>query len=468
MTQRNINLTLTDAGRTALINAASDGTNVQFTAIALGSGIVALDATAEALTAQQEQEAIFSSSSPAPGQLSVSALFNTDPPAQYTATELGLIGDGVLFGVWSTTDPTQAVVVRTPGVPYTATITVGYAQLPSQNVSVVIQPLDAAVQALLTDSQTNTINNVFSRMAPIADTGAKDAYAAANFVPLTAQTLVHGTRQRVTIATTNDGPSTYAPDGLPPKPILGTRMQQLGGGELVSGLVAEMEYIVAAPVNAGNGAWMLLTNNQGSNGILIRTIGTMPTTNVGPVLVSDAEEIWTWKTSQYFSGYRSKWSGAVTPGITAAPRVFEVDGVGGNLSKAAYAGMWGVAQEEGLVVALASWTAGTHFFADNGDGTFRTPDLRNQFQRFTGTNADTANARVIGSAQIGAFENHVHVGTVASTSQLASGTVAGAGLMVGYQQTTQTGYSASGVGPSSTAGTETRPANVAYAPRIHI
>ncbi|MGH8782052.1 hypothetical protein [Paraburkholderia sp.] len=131
---------------------------MQFTALALGSGTQALDHTAKALTTEIERQPIFSATQPAPGQLTVSALFNVDPAAAYSVTEIGLIGDGVVFGVWSTTDPTQALVVRTPGVPYTSTITVGYAQLPSQNVSVVIQPLDAAAQQLVNDAVINGIN----------------------------------------------------------------------------------------------------------------------------------------------------------------------------------------------------------------------------------------------------------------------------------------------------------------------
>lgn len=152
MTQRTITLTLTDVGRAALINAAQQSMDVQFTAVSLGSGTVALDNAATALTNLQEQKPIFEAKQLAPGQLRISALFDTDPTTAYTATELGLIGDGVLFGVWSTTDPTQALVVRTPGVPYTATITVGYGQLPSQNISVVIQPLDSAVQMIVSDA----------------------------------------------------------------------------------------------------------------------------------------------------------------------------------------------------------------------------------------------------------------------------------------------------------------------------
>lgn len=92
---------------------------------------------------------------------------------------------------------------------------------------------------------------------PLVDDGAVNAYATTNFVPLTAQTLVHGVRQRVTIATTNNGPSTYAPDGLSPKPIIGMNLHALQGLEMIATQVADLEYIVAASVNGGNGAWLL-------------------------------------------------------------------------------------------------------------------------------------------------------------------------------------------------------------------
>ena len=90
------------------------------------------------------------------------------------------------------------------------------------------------------------------------DTGAVNAYAAVNPVPLTAGTLVHGVRQRVTIANTNTGASTYAPDGLAAKPVYGLNLQALAGGEFFATQIADLEYVVAASLNSGNGAWLLL------------------------------------------------------------------------------------------------------------------------------------------------------------------------------------------------------------------
>lgn len=152
MTQRSITLTLTDAGLAALAQAAGQSRDVQFQAIALGSGTAPLDHTALALTDEQERQPILAALEITPGQFRVSAQFPADVARQYAATELALICDGVVFGVWSTSDVTEALVIRTPGVPELATIVVGTAALPSQNVTVVIQPFDAAVAGVIADT----------------------------------------------------------------------------------------------------------------------------------------------------------------------------------------------------------------------------------------------------------------------------------------------------------------------------
>lgn len=112
--------------------------------------------------------------------------------------------------------------------------------------------------------------------APLSDIGKVNAYAATNAVPLTAATLVHGVRQRVTIATTNNGASTYSPDGLPPKPIIGLNLAALVGLEVLAGQIAEFEYVVAAAVNDGSGAWLLIRCGGGAAQLSAGTYGVTP------------------------------------------------------------------------------------------------------------------------------------------------------------------------------------------------
>ena len=161
-----------------------------------------------------------------------------------------------------------------------------------------------------------------------------------------------------------------------------------------------------------------------------------------------------WTETAYFVGYRSPHCGRPVDGHTNIPLSREVDAVGGLLSKTDYAGLWAYAQEQALVVTQAVWTAnvGAHYFVDVSATQFRIPDLRNMFRRFTGTDADTANARTLGTRQFDAFKSHAHSGGGSFTQ----GATGGATIIGGTN--TPTG---------AVGGTETRPVNTAYAPRIH-
>lgn len=190
---------------------------------------------------------------------------------------------------------------------------------------------------------------------------------------------------------------------------------------------------------------------------LICSILDLPTTDVGPIIVTECSEVWTWANTAFFTGYRSLLCGRPLDGHTAAPLASEVDAVGGLLPKVgAYAGLWGYAQEQSLVRTEAVWQAnrGAHWFSDYSATQFRVPDLRDMFRRFTGTDLDTANARALGSVQIDMFKAHSHTipnqGAGAATASLTNGN--------GDSNTYPTG---------TRGGAETRPVNTAYHPRIH-
>lgn len=190
---------------------------------------------------------------------------------------------------------------------------------------------------------------------------------------------------------------------------------------------------------------------------LICSILDLPTTDVGPIIVTECSEVWTWANTAFFTGYRSLLCGRPLDGHTAAPLASEVDAIGGLLPKVgAYAGLWGYAQEQSLVRTEAVWQAnrGAHWFSDYSATQFRVPDLRDMFRRFTGTDLDTANARALGSAQIDMFKAHSHTipnqGAGAATASLTNGN--------GDSNTYPTG---------TRGGAETRPVNTAYHPRIH-
>ncbi|WP_241117330.1 phage tail protein [Achromobacter xylosoxidans] len=196
---------------------------------------------------------------------------------------------------------------------------------------------------------------------------------------------------------------------------------------------------------------------------LICSILDLPTTDVGPIIVTECSEVWTWANTAFFTGYRSLLCGRPLDGHTAAPLASEVDAIGGLLPKVgAYAGLWGYAQEQSLVRTEAVWQAnrGAHWFSDYSATQFRVPDLRDMFRRFTGTDLDTANARALATRQAGALQSHRHQmlgelwDTVSGTSQMQP-----SGGRSGYGNSRWT---------ENSGGAETRPANVAFLPRIHV
>lgn len=203
---------------------------------------------------------------------------------------------------------------------------------------------------------------------------------------------------------------------------------------------------------------------EGQSGFVVRR-ATIPTEKIADeVYVAGWGEM-VWVETTYFTGYRSPLCGRPVDGHTQVPLVREVDAVGGLLSKVAYAGLWGYAREENLVVSQAAWTAsiGAHHFVDVSETQFRVPDLRNMFRRYTGTDADTANARTLGSRQAEA------VNTAGNTLRQAAKTWASTGAGVGSSQiyVGESSIPTYGEGLAFFGGKETRPVNAAYRPRIH-
>lgn len=208
------------------------------------------------------------------------------------------------------------------------------------------------------------------------------------------------------------------------------------------------------------------------------SLSSLPTTNIGPVLVAEVAEVWIWASTSFYTGYRSPLCGRPLDGHTAAPLPSEVDAVGGVLQKSAYAALWGYAQENGLVLTQANWEArrGGHYFVNVDASTFRVPDLRDMFRRFTGTDADTANARPLGSRQSDAVQQITgEFGAVDGIVPWQGFAGAFQGRFSGPYNTAQPSAVTSSRFPNISfdssrvvrSSIETRPMNAAYFPRIH-
>jgi len=182
---------------------------------------------------------------------------------------------------------------------------------------------------------------------------------------------------------------------------------------------------------------------------------SVPSTNVAPVVhVVGLGELW-WTETAYFTGYRSPKCGRLEYGWTPSPLPFQVSAVGGTWTTAAHAGLIARFQESGLVVPLASWKAGEYMIADMGSGNWKAPDMRDMFLRFTGTDADTANARLLGSKQLDDYKSHNH--PILQSVGAQSGTP---------QQVINTSGAITGGATSNSGGAETRSVNMALNPVI--
>ena len=132
----------------------------------------------------------------------------------------------------------------------------------------------------------------------------------------------------------------------------------------------------------------------------IPKFATRPVTNVGPVIyVEDQMTLMHWVSTAFFTGYRSPFSGKLEFGWTPTPLPWQVEAIGNTLNETDHGGVIARFRESGLTVALGSWVAGEYKIADMGGGEWKAPDMRDMFLRFTGTDADTANARGLGTGQ---------------------------------------------------------------------
>lgn len=193
-------------------------------------------------------------------------------------------------------------------------------------------------------------------------------------------------------------------------------------------------------------------------GIPTVSLAQLPTTDQGPVFVAERQDIWVWTVTAFWSGYRSPRVGTVEMGHTLTPTPWQLDAAGAWVPKAGNERLLAYAKENALLVATASWAPGSIVFAEESTQ-IRLPDLRNVFMRFNGTNADTAAARKVGSLQSQAIQDHSHpIAFRISPNRIATATGSSAWALL----------DGDGFATNPTGGVETRPINVAFAPRIHV
>ncbi|MCH1881257.1 hypothetical protein MJ863_16850, partial [Alcaligenes ammonioxydans] len=203
--------------------------------------------------------------------------------------------------------------------------------------------------------------------------------------------------------------------------------KSLPGIGLVGGKFADANPVTGTPGSWISAAWAnslmdeLLgiidaagfTPSEVDNGQVLKAIRalampiylTAPADNVGPlVYVIDRQQILHWQTVGTFTGYVSPNVGRFVWGTSTSPRPDEVDAIGQTVDRTnpRFQALIAWAESNGHMVASGAWTKGAFRFSVISGSNVRMPDLRDQFIRATGTDADTANARALGSAQSGA------------------------------------------------------------------
>ncbi|MBB5040798.1 phage tail protein [Shinella fusca] len=187
----------------------------------------------------------------------------------------------------------------------------------------------------------------------------------------------------------------------------------------------------------------------------------LPTEDIGPIWHADYASVMTWQAysanGATYTGYASVEIGTPRLDGQSTARAGFLKRNGGSFSKTTYAALWNWALHNGCVVSLGSWAAGAFVFADNGDGTFKVPDSRGEFERIWDDGRGVDTGRVFGSAQSDALKTHTHT--------------LNAGRYYGNGSSSNVGWSADPVylsdfgivtgNPSTGTSAETRPRNVA-------
>lgn len=477
---------ITAAGYTALANQTNTGLQLDLTHFQFGSGNRTPDGSEVALIAPKQASAITDGQKlPVNGklQLRMSALF--EGVSSYQISEIGVwagspgVAGSVLFAYWSQSN--GKVAEMSVGVDFFYTHDMPVEAAVGAALNIIIDPSASTAVALMTshnqaaDPHPQYWNDVrggnklkalgLGTDSALGAADANDRTDLSVFKYFAAQTLNNtlssaGTADSAIVLSKITGTASFNLAGLystaNTKPMLKFR---LGNTSAWGGwrALATLDPRVTDPQVPA-----------------CFSISSLPTVNIGPIFVLEAEELWTWKSTAYFQGYRSILCGRPVDGHTTSPLASEIDAVGGLLSKTAYAGLWGYAQENNLVLTQANWTAniGGHYFVDVDANNFRVPDLRNMFRRYTGTDADTANARARGSRQLDALQNITgNFGSQLNIQTSASGAFALAASGTGAYPTGNSGdfnqftFNASRVARTST---ETRATNTAYSPRLHI
>lgn len=402
-------ITITDAGRAALVATGNTGTNAhQVVKIGLASAPFVADRSLKAMPNERKRITTFAGANIAADTVHVTLKDDTDD--QFTLYGFGLyLENDVLLGVYSQAAPIMekspaAMLLLSADIQFA---TIDAAALTFGEATFLNPPATTEVQGVIELATQDEVNAGTDTVRALTPRTAASRYAAltgANFsgpvhapsstvdgAAIMGSAMLKGTRQAVMSVDNFDGLTIESTDLLntTKKPIA---LTPWGGKVLVGttfddgiGLMQVAGIITAQTPAAGDVSKRLATTEWVVAAIASDAIGRIvfePRTSVR-------------------AGYL-KLNGAV-------------------LKRADYPALWAYAQSVGAIVAEASWASNNWGCFSSGDGatTFRVPELRGEFIRCWDDARGADANRAIGTWQGSQNVSHAHGASAAAVGDHA-------------------------------------------------
>lgn len=277
--------------------------------------------------------------------------------------------------------------------------------------------------AFLIDGQT------YRAMGPVA-VGEAPSIAPAKWVKVTHSGVPDD--QSVSSPKMSPGGPAWTVDGdlTAVRDVLATRDIHAGGDQEFGGDAARTVHVVfksgsELQYNRSTDAFSLIiggnvvfnvtssgemTGKDGQRvGMFYPSGSALPTSDIGVIWHADYNSWMTWQifsaNGASYTGYASVNVGRMIPDSQPTPRTGSIKVGSMNVSKTAQVRLWNWALHNNVVVPVINWTVGMNAYADNGDGTFRTPDLRAYWSRIWDDSSGRDSGRSFTSGQLDAIQN---------------------------------------------------------------